>query len=126
MKMIINLIASITFLFQFVFAIFNILNMRRPGTLLETLHNDFVFFSCLCSFSVVPIFALLFNFKYKYLNKTFINILFIIITIVAAYAHICQIFILKDLILVACILLSFDFYIAFKLHKQVKGNAKID
>lgn len=118
MKLLINIIAFIAFIIQFVFSVFNVLIMKKPETLNDTLYNDFIFISFLCSNIVVFVFFLLYNFKYKFLKNIVMNIVFLIIVILAAYIHIYQLFVLNDMIFTSCVLLLVDSYVVYSILKH--------
>lgn len=74
MRVLINIISSIALIIQSVFSVFNVLIMKKAETLYETLYNDFIFTSYLCSNIVVLVFLLLYNFKYKCLENRLMNV----------------------------------------------------
>lgn len=114
MKCIINLVVSIATIFQFFVSGFNMLNMKKPETIEDSLYNEFVLIGCFCSFIIGLIFILTYNFKYKILDNKTINVSFLIIVLFAFYVHIYQLFIQKDLMLVSGILLLVDIFVGFK------------
>lgn len=118
MRLLINIIAFIALIVQIVFSVFNVLIMKRPETLHETLYNAFIFMSSICSNIVVLVFFLLYNFKYKCLKNRAINIGFLIIVILAVYIHIYQLFILNNMILTSCVLLLVDSYVVYGVLKH--------
>lgn len=93
--------------------------MRKPATLSETLFNDFVFISSLCSFIAVLIFILIYNFSNRFLKNKIANLFFLYIVFYAAYVYLYQIFLQKDFILTSCILLPIDCYVAYKSIKNL-------
>lgn len=119
MRVLINIISSIALIIQSVFSVFNVLIMKKAETLYETLYNDFIFTSYLCSNIVVLVFLLLYNFKYKCLENRLVNVFFLIIVILAAYIHIYQLFVQNDLILTSCVLLIVDIYVAHGIWKNL-------
>lgn len=119
MRVLINIISSIALIIQSVFSVFNVLIMKKAETLYEALYNDFIFTSYLCSNIVVLVFLLLYNFKYKCLENRLMNVFFLIIVILAAYIHICQLFVQNDLILTSCVLLIVDIYVAHGIWKNL-------
>lgn len=119
MKCIINLVVSIATIFQFFASVFNMLNMKKPETIEDSLYNDFVLIGCFCSFIIGLIFILTYNFKYKILDSKKINVSFLIIVLFAFYIHIYQLFIQKDLMLVSGILLLVDIFVGFKGCKMI-------
>lgn len=124
MRIFINVIACITLIIQFLVAGINILVMQKPETVMEALYNDFIFISCFCSFAVVPVFILIYNFKYKYLESIIINFFFLVVVLFAVYVHLYQIFVQKDVMLTSCVLLLIDIYIIFKSVETIKSGPR--
>lgn len=125
-RILITTIAAIALIIQAVAAFFDIFTMRKPVTLSESLFNDFVLISSLCSLSVAAIFILIYNLRNRFLKNKIVNLLFLYIAFYAAYVHLYQIFLQKDFILTSCILLPIDCYIAYKSIKLLhllQGNA---
>lgn len=108
MRHIINILVSIATICQFFASVFNMLNMKKPETIEDSLYNDFVLIGCSCSFIIGLIFILTYNFRFKFLNSKTINLSFLVIVLFAVYVHIYQLFIQKDLMLVSGILLLVD------------------
>ena len=73
MKIIINTIAFIAFIMQFISFVFSALNQKKPQSVIESLHNDFVFIASFCSLFVVVIFVVQYNFDFKFLKQKFPN-----------------------------------------------------
>ncbi len=119
MRILITTIAGIALVIQAVAAFFDIFTMRKTVTLSETLFNDFVFISSLCSFIVVLIFILIYIFKNRFLENKVANLFFLYIVFYAAYVHLYQIFLQKDFILTSCILLPIDCYVVYKSIKHL-------
>lgn len=119
MRCIINFVVSIATIFQFFVSGFNMLNMKKPETIEDSLYNDFVLIGCFCSFIIGLIFILTYNFKYRFLDSKKINVSFLIIVLFAFYVHIYQLFIQKDLMLVSGILLLVDIFVGFKGCKMI-------
>lgn len=122
MKIFINVIACIVLIIQFLVACINGLIMQEPKTIVETLYNEFILISYFCSFAVVPVFILTYNFKYKYLESKIINFIFLVVVLFAAYIHLYQIFVQKDVMLTSCVLLLIDCYVVFKSIKIIKQD----
>ena len=114
MRHIINILVSIATICQFFASVFNMLNMKKPETIEDSLYNDFVLIGCSCSFIIGLIFILTYNFRCKFLNSKTINISFLVIVLFAVYVHIYQLFIQKDLMLVSGILLLVDIFVVTK------------
>lgn len=114
MRHIINILVSIATICQFFASVFNMLNMKKPETIEDSLYNDFVLIGCSCSFIIGLIFILTYNFRCKFLNSKTINLSFLVIVLFAVYVHIYQLFIQKDLMLVSGILLLVDIFVATK------------
>ena len=114
MRHIINILVSIATICQFFASVFNMLNMKKPETIEDTLYNDFVLIGCSCSFIIGLIFILTYNFRCKFLNSKTINLYFLVIVLFAVYVHIYQLFIQKDLMLVSGILLLVDIFVGTK------------
>lgn len=119
MRHIINILVSIATICQFFASVFNMLNMKKPETIEDSLYNDFVLIGCSCSFIIGLIFILTYNFRYKFLNSKTINLSFLVIVLFAVYVHIYQLFIQKDLMLVSGILLLVDIFVGIKGVKQL-------
>ena len=119
MRHIINILVSIATICQFFASVFNMLNMKKPETIEDSLYNDFVLIGCSCSFIIGLIFILTYNFKCKFLNSKTINLSFLVIVLFAVYVHIYQLFIQKDLMLVSGILLLVDIFVGTKGVKQL-------
>lgn len=114
MRHIINILVSIATICQFFASVFNMLNMKKPETIEDSLYNDFVLIGCSCSFIIGLIFILTYNFRCKFLNSKTINLSFLVIVLFAVYVHIYQLFIQKDLMLVSGILLLVDIFVGTK------------
>lgn len=119
MRHIINILVSIATICQFFASVFNMLNMKKPETIEDSLYNDFVLIGCSCSFIIGLIFILTYNFRCKFLNSKTINLSFLVIVLFAVYVHIYQLFIQKDLMLVSGILLLVDIFVGIKGVKQL-------
>ena len=118
MKILVNTIALIALTVQFVSFVLNAFTMKEPETVMESLYNDFIFISFLCSDIIVIVFILLYNFRYKFLAYKVSKFIFIVIAVLAAYAHLWQLFVQKDLIVISSVLLLIDGYV---IHKAL-GN----
>ena len=114
MRHIINILVSIATICQFFASVFNMLNMKKPETIEDSLYNDFVLIGCSCSFIIGLIFILTYNFRCKFLNSKTINLSFLVIVLFAVYVHIYQLFIQKDLMLVSGILLLVAIFVGTK------------
>lgn len=119
MRHIINTLVSIATICQFFASVFNMLNMKKPETIEDSLYNDFVLIGCSCSFIIGLIFILTYNFRCKFLNSKTINLSFLVIVLFAVYVHIYQLFIQKDLMLVSGILLLVDIFVGTKGRKII-------
>lgn len=119
MRHIINILVSIATICQFFASVFNMLNMKKPETIEDSLYNDFVLIGCSCSFIIGLIFILTYNFRCKFLNSKTINLSFLVIVLFAVYVHIYQLFIQKDLMLVSGILLLVDIFVGTKGCKKL-------
>lgn len=122
MRHIINTLVSIATICQFFASVFNMLNMKKPETIEDSLYNDFVLIGCSCSFIIGLIFILTYNFRCKFLNSKTINLSFLVIVLFAVYVHIYQLFIQKDLMLVSGILLLVDIFVGTKGCKIIIQN----
>ena len=119
MRHIINILVSIATICQFFASVFNMLNMKKPETIEDSLYNDFVLIGCSCSFIIGLIFILTYNFRCKFLNSKIINLSFLVIVLFAVYVHIYQLFIQNDLMLVSGILLLVDIFVGIKGGKTI-------
>ena len=119
MRHIINTLVSIATICQFFASVFNMLNMKKPETIEDSLYNDFVLIGCSCSFIIGLIFILTYNFRCKFLNSKTINLSFLVIVLFAVYVHIYQLFIQNDLMLVSGILLLVDIFVGIKGGKTI-------
>ena len=111
MKIIINIVAFITFIVQFLSFVYNVLTLKKPSCLIEELYNYFAFSAFLCSLMTVAIFLVQYNFNAGILNKKSVNCLLLVIVLLSIYICVWQIFVLHDFFLSSCILLIFNFYI---------------
>lgn len=113
MKILINTIVAIAFLMQLVAFVFGALICKRAddgmGTILQFVH----FVAYICSLLVVIIFGVIFNYRIKSLNNSFLIYLMLVVALLAAYIHVLQIVYMNDFILVSCILLMVDLYLIF-------------
>lgn len=119
MRCIINLVVCIATIIQFFVSGFNMLNMKKPETIEDSLYNYFVLIGCFCSFIIGLVFILTYNFRYKFLDSKIINLSFLVIVLFAFYVHIYQLFIQKDLMLVSSTLLLVDIFVGFKGCKMI-------
>lgn len=110
MKTIINIIACIAFGAQLFVSMFNALNMKKPETEIELLHNYFVLTAYICSLLSVPIFFMLYNFDFRFAKLKFCGIVFLGIILLGGYVLWGQLFVLNDFILTSCVILLFDVY----------------
>ena len=110
MKTIINTIACIAFGAQLFVSMFDALNMKKPETEIELLHNDFMLAAYICSLLSVPIFFMLYNFDFRFEKLKFWGIVFLGIILLGGYVLWGQLFILNDFILTSCVILLFDVY----------------
>ena len=115
MKILINIIAFISFGAQFVAFIFSALNQKNPQSTAESFYNDFVFIAYLCSLFAIAIFAVLYNFENKLPRKKTLNALFLLIVLLGAYIHVSQLLLLNDFMVLSCVLLLFDIYSIYKI-----------
>lgn len=125
MKILINTIVAIAFLMQLVAFVFGALICKRVddgmGTILQFVH----FVAYICSLLVVIIFGVIFNYRIKSLNNSFLIYLMLVVALLAAYIHVLQIVYMNDFILVSCILLMVDLYLIFhffKAHNETRGG----
>lgn len=124
MRFIINFVVSIATIFQFFVSGFNILTMKQPETLVDSLYNDLVLLGCLCAFMVGFVFILIYNFRYSFLDNRIINFSFFVIVLFASYVHIYQIFVQKDLILISGVLILVDFFVGRRGIKMMNNQNK--
>lgn len=126
MKRIINLLVSTATIYQFLVFSINMLNMKTPETLGDSIYNDFVLIGCFCSFIVGIIFIVTYNFRYKLLDSKIINLFFLLIILFASYVHIYQLFFQKDLVLISSILILADIFVGYKgCHRIIQRKDKI-
>ena len=122
MKILINSIVAIAFLMQFIAFVFGALTCKRAddgmGAVLQIVH----FVAYICSLLVVIIFGVVFNFRIKSLNNSFLIYLMLVVVLLAAYIHVSQIVYMNDFILVSCILLIVDLYPIFHFFKAHNGS----
>ena len=114
MKILVNTIALIALTVQFVPFVLNAFTMKEPETVMESLYNDFIFISFLCSDIIVIVFILLYNLRCEFFEYKTSKFIFLVITVLAAYAHLCQLFVLRDLIVISSVLLLIDGYVVRK------------
>lgn len=110
MKILINTIAFIVFIAQFIFLTFSSLNQKKPESVIESVYNDFVIVASFCSLFVVVIFVIQYNFNFKMLKKKILNCILLVIVILGIYIHVKQLLSQKDIIPISCTLLVFDCY----------------
>ena len=115
MKILVNIIAIISFVAQLLPFAFGALNQKRPRSIMETLYSDFIIFAYICSLITIVIFVIQYNFDIKSLKKKTINYIFLVVLLGGIYIHVSQLLVLDDFILISCILLLFDFYIMRKI-----------
>lgn len=110
MRILINIIAFITFVAQFISFVLNALTLRTPECVIDSLYIYFFILAYICSLITINVFVVLYNINFILHKKSIRNIL-ISIVILGVYIHIWQLMNLKDFMLISCILLFFDFYI---------------
>ena len=115
MKILINIIVVIVFIAQFCSFVFSALNQKKPENIIESLHNDVYFYAFLCSLMTIAIFAIQYNFKWELLKRRVTNCIFLVIALPGIYIHILELSSLNGFMLMACILLLFDYYIIYKI-----------
>lgn len=113
MKLFINIAAIISFIIQSIFSIFNLLMLKKPESFGQSLYNDFLIISIPCSCLVVVIFLILYNIYKTHRINRMLTLTFGLIAVFASIIHICQLLILKDLIVTSLVLLLID---GFVLH----------
>lgn len=114
MKILVNTIAGIIFIIQFMSAVFNACIMRKPANFMEKIIDDFIVISCFCSVTIVIVFLLMYNRTCKCIKGKTANIIIMFFVLYAAYVHLAQIFIQHDFIWSSCILLLIDCYVMGK------------
>lgn len=87
-RILITTTAAIALIIQAVAVFFDIFTMRKPVTHSESLFNDFVLISSLCSLIVAAIFILIYNLRNRFLKNKIVNLLFLYIAFYAAYVYI--------------------------------------
>ena len=115
MKLLINFFVVIVFIAQFFSFVFSALNQKKPESITESLHNDVYFYAFLCSLMTIAIFAIQYNFNWNLLKKRVTNCIFLVIVLPGIYIHILELLSLNGFMLIACILLLFDYYIIRKI-----------
>jgi hypothetical protein len=124
MKILINTVASIAFLAQFISFTFSALNLRKPESTAEAIHNDIVIVAYICSLLSIVIFAVLYNFHFSFLRKTNVNMLFLLIVLIGCYIIFSQLFILQDFYILSCVILLMDYYIIHKIFRVLRKHRK--
>ena len=115
MKIIVNIIAFIAFIGQFIVFAFSALNQKKPERVLESLYNDFITAASFCSLFVVVIFVIQYNFDFKILKHKMLKSIFLVIVLLGMYIHVRQLLTHKDFIPISCTLLVFDCYCIRKI-----------
>lgn len=115
MKIIVNTIAFIAFIWQFISFTFSTLNQKKPESVIESLYNDFIIAASFCSLFVVVVFVIQYNFNSKILKKKILNCIFLVIVLLGMYIHIIQLLTQKEFIPISCTLLVFDCYSLIKI-----------
>jgi len=110
-KIIINTIALLVFLAQFIFFVLGALNQKKPENVVETLHSWFIISAYLCSLLTVFIFVIQYNFGYKFFKNKVYNCISLVIVVLGLYIHLSQLLTLNGFMLVSIILLFMDYYI---------------
>lgn len=131
MKTVINIIAFIIFVGQFLSFIFNAFNLQEARSTKDSLYQFFFFTAFLCSLITVIIFVLMLNFDFKYLKRIITNSVFLVITLLGLYIHLLQLFKLKDFVLTSCVLIIMDCYIMHNIlqnvvHEYHRRTCRID
>ena len=85
MKILVNIIAIITFIAQLLPFAFGALNQKRPRSIMETLYSDFTIFAYFCSLVTIVIFVIQYNFDIKSLKKKTINYIFLVVLLGGIY-----------------------------------------
>ena len=119
MKIIVNVIASIVFIVQFISFFIIVLNQMAPESTMESLYYYFVLTASLCSICTIAIFGVIYNFNFKTLHKKKTNYIFLVITILGLYIPILQIYLLNDFVLASCVLLILVSYNMLKIMKNL-------
>ena len=119
MKIIVNVIASIVFIVQFISFFIIVLNQKAPESTMESLYYYFVLTASLCSICTIAIFGVIYNFNFKTLHKKKTNYIFLVITILGLYIPILQIYLLNDFVLASCVLLILVSYNMLKIMKNL-------
>ncbi len=119
MKIIVNVIASIVFIVQFISFFIIVLNQKAPESTMESLYYYFVLTASLCSICTIAIFGVIYNFNFKTLHKKKTNYIFFVITILGLYIPILQIYLLNDFVLASCVLLILVSYNMLKIMKNL-------
>lgn len=119
MKIIVNVIASIVFIVQFISFFIIVLNQKAPESTMESLYYYFVLTASLCSICTIAIFGVIYNFNFKTLHKKKTNYIFLVITILGLYIPILQIYLLNDFVLASCVLLILVSYNMLQIMKNL-------
>lgn len=120
-RIIVNTVVIFVLGLQFASFVFNTFTMRKPETVSESLYQDFIIISSLCSEIAVFVFLLIYNFKWNFLKYKITKAIFLVIAILAAYIYLWQLFVKQDLIIVSSILLLIDCYVLYAiLHNSNK------
>lgn len=125
MKIVINIIAFFVFIVQFFSFAFSALNQKEPECTKELLYSCFMLFAIFCSLITIPIFAILYNCKFKLLKERIPNYIILVIVLLGSYIHISQLLSLHNFIITSCILLLFDIYIIRKVLSCIKKSFKL-
>ena len=110
MKIIVNTIAFIAFIAQFIPFAFSVLNQKEPECIRDSLYNVFIVIASFCSLFAVVFFVIHYNFDFKILKKTMLNSIILVIVLLGMYIHVIQLMTQTDYIPISCILIAFDCY----------------
>lgn len=119
MRIIINIVAFITFIVQFFSFVLNALTLKKPECFKEELYNYFIISALLCSLMTIVIFFVQYNCNVGIFKNKVIKCLSWLIVLLSAFTCIWQIFVLHDFILTSCVLLILDFYVIRKSSEMV-------
>lgn len=111
MRLIINIVAFITFIAQLLSFALNALTFKKPESFKEELYIFFIFYAFLCSLMTIVFFFVQYNCNVEILKKKVVKCLSLVIVLPSVSICMGQIFVLHDFILTSCILLTFNIYI---------------
>lgn len=122
MRIIINIVAIITFIMQSISFVLNALIQKKPECTIDSWYSYFLVVAFLCSILVVVLFVILYNFESKFLRIKILNYFFLLIGLLGTYIHVWQLYMHNDFVLTSLVLLLFDSYVFCRILSNLLKN----